>query len=226
MTVIPVDYDRDPDRFRANRAAHTGGDVHPIVADRLVAEHASPVLDLGGGTGPLARLLRDAGTPAIVVDVSTHVTAAPRPAVRADGRRLPFGPGTFGAVGLLWMLYHLEDPAEVLREARRVLRPGGLVAASAPSRHNDPELSSVLPRWGRPLTFDAEVAADVVGTVFEVESVLTWDEPLADLADEATVALYLRGRGLSEPAARDAARTVSTPLRLTKRGCVVWARHP
>jgi hypothetical protein len=62
--------------------------------------------------------------------------------------------------------------------------------------------------------------------VFEVESVLTWDEPLADLADEATVALYLRGRGLSVPAARDAARTVSTPLRLTKRGCVVWARHP
>ncbi len=61
----------------------------------------------------------------VVADVSSFVAAAPRPAARADARRLPFADGSFGGVSALWMLNHLDEPIEALREIRRVLQPGG-----------------------------------------------------------------------------------------------------
>ncbi|MEV1243715.1 hypothetical protein ACIBO2_11095 [Nonomuraea sp. NPDC050022] len=65
----------------------------------------------------------------------------------------------------------------------------------------------------------------VVGEVLDVVGATPWDEPLVSLPDRAAVALYLRGRGLSESAAHDASLRVATPLRVTKRGSLVWARR-
>ena len=73
---------------------------------------------------------------------------------------------------------------------------------SAPSRYNDPELGPVLPRWGQPLSFDAENGPVQVATVFGDVEVQAWDEPMVSLSSPADVALYLRGRGLSEGHAR------------------------
>ncbi|ANN21843.1 hypothetical protein SD37_17745 [Amycolatopsis orientalis] len=81
-----------------------------------------------------------------------------------------------------------------------------------------------MPRWGRPSSFDAEIAETLLGKVFDVESIRAWDARLVTLPDHAAVALFLRGRGLTEPAARRLAREVEVPLSLTKRGLVAWAR--
>lgn len=89
-------------------------DVHNRVAQRLLADAATPVLDVGCGEGELAcHLPRRAWVGA---DASpTMLAGAPEPHVHADATALPFKDGSFGGVALLYVLYHLPDPRPALR---------------------------------------------------------------------------------------------------------------
>ncbi|AIG77270.1 MULTISPECIES: class I SAM-dependent methyltransferase [Amycolatopsis] len=226
--AVPVDYESDPGRFAANVLStawfSSCGDVHPEIAAGFATEGCSLVLDVGGGTGALSRLLVRRNVPTVVADLASHVSHAPGYSVQADVTGLPFREATFDGAAALWMLHHVPDPVEALTEVRRVLSPGGLLAVSASSRWNDPELAWALPRWGRASSFDAETAEPLLGKVFEVESIRAWDARLVTLPDRAAVALFLRGRGLPESSAWRLATKTAVPLSLTKRGLVAWAR--
>lgn len=146
-----------------------------------------------------------------------QLAEASTPKVLGDAVRLPVATSSVGAVAMLWMLYHLEEPVAALGEAHRVLRPGGLVAACTASRRSDPELTDGYPAS----TFDAEEAKDIVGTVFAEVEVVSWDAPLTRLPDRETVVAYCRSHLL----APEAADRVEPPVTLTKRGCLIYARR-
>jgi SAM-dependent methyltransferase len=147
--------------------------------------------------------------------------------VRADGARLPAADASADAVAALYTLYHYADPRRPIREARRVLRPGGLFAACAPNRDSSPELAHVIPGWGTGGTFDGEDAAAIVASVFSApgDTVETdpWDGPLVTLGSAADAAAFLRVHRLDEEEAAGVAASLDLPMTLTMRGCVVYA---
>jgi SAM-dependent methyltransferase len=110
---------------------------------RYLPSAPAVVLDIGGGPGAYAAWLAAEGYRVHLLDpVELHVAQARDQAGLAsaelgDARALPFADGSADAVLLLGPLYHLPEPddrARALSEARRVLRPGGVLAAAAITR--------------------------------------------------------------------------------------------
>ena len=215
MTVVPQDYDADPERSH-QPCYSTVGDVHPEVAHFLMTYGGPPVLDVGGGRGALQRALPP-GTPWISVDLSAaQINESPRPAVRGDAMRLPIASETVGAAAALYMLYHVPDVEAALAEVRRVLRPGAVFAACTTTRDDSPELEDPE----KPSPFDAEEAVEIVGRHLEILEVSRWDGPFVHLPDREAVINYLRSR--FRPL--QWADRVTPPLDVTKRGVIVYAR--
>jgi len=134
----------------------------PEILHRHLPAPPARVLDVGGGTGVHADWLLADGYGVHLLDVTPrHVHQAVRGLARrgltaevGDARQLSFPDDSFDVLLVLGPLYHLHEQTDrilVLEEARRVVRPHGLVAVAAISR-----FASLFDGLVREFLFDRE----------------------------------------------------------------------
>jgi SAM-dependent methyltransferase len=122
--------------------------------ERFLPEPPARILDVGGGTGVYATWLAECGYEVQLIDVvPAHVAAAAAVGTFAarvgDARALSEPDASCDVVLFLGPLYHLRaarDRGVALREALRVLRPGGLFVGAFICRAA-PALDGFVKSW-------------------------------------------------------------------------------
>lgn len=96
------------------------------------------LLDLGGGSGMVSRLLVNIpNTQCVCLDISYNlVRYSPVPAVQANAFHLPFADASFDLVVAAAFFHHMPGKEyDLLKECNRVLMPGGKIVGYDPSGH-------------------------------------------------------------------------------------------
>ncbi len=120
--------------------------------DALGVDPGARVLDLACGTGDLCRTLSGQRLSPIGVDFSLGMLQAARtdaPLVRADALQLPFPSEYFDGITCGFALRNFTNLEAMLREARRVVRPGARMALLDVSEPSNPVARAVHGFWFR-----------------------------------------------------------------------------
>ncbi|MGW4206962.1 methyltransferase domain-containing protein [Lentzea sp. NPDC004789] len=163
--------------------------------DLLRLEPGLTVLDLGCGPGADLQAMADAVTASgrvVGVDIDENMVGTantrfhdePHVEIRlGDGHALPFEDATFDRARMDRALQHVADPATVLSELLRVLKPGGLLRIGEPdwdalTVDGDLEMNRAFNRFVcstmvRNATIGRQLARLARAAGFEVEAVHT-----------------------------------------------------
>lgn len=146
-------------RFEARGKNPKFGKMLEDYLGAMSIDRTARVLDMGCGTGLAARAIarrKDFAGHITGVDLSPYLVAAAKRLgsdeglaehlnfLAGDVRTLNFADGAFDAVIAHTLLSHVEDPLAVLKEAARVVKPGGMIGvfdgdyASLTFDHPDP----------------------------------------------------------------------------------------
>jgi ubiquinone/menaquinone biosynthesis C-methylase UbiE len=114
---------------------------HRLISDGMTLEPGTRLLEVGCGVGAVLAVLGQEfpGVRLHGVDIQPkqldyargHLERAGVKAtlLEADATALPFEDESFDHVWMMWFLEHVPEPVAVLREARRVLVPDGMITA-------------------------------------------------------------------------------------------------
>jgi SAM-dependent methyltransferase len=133
------------------------------------------VLDFGGGTGWLSRFLTQFGCRAILLDVSPTalriardlyarmpvIGARPEPCfLQFDGRHIELPDESVDRIVCFDAFHHAPNPAEVIRELARILKPGGIAGFAEPGpRHSQMPQSQFEMRTHGVVEADVDIEA-------------------------------------------------------------------
>jgi demethylmenaquinone methyltransferase / 2-methoxy-6-polyprenyl-1,4-benzoquinol methylase len=182
-----------------------------VFVSDLQPRPAHTLLDLAGGTGDISfGWLNRGGGPVLLTDINRSMLSVGRDRALnggvadsisfavADAEKLPFPDRCVDRVSIAFGLRNCTDKPAVLREARRVLKPGGRFLCLEFSRVNVQALTHVydawsfrvLPRLGR------FVAGDEDSYRYLAESIRTFP-------DQETLMEMLRDAGLARVRVRN-----------------------
>lgn len=204
MTGAPTIFDRKALRRHRDRAA-AGFDAHDFlfreVGDRLLdrlgdfSRRFPLALDLGARTGLLGRMLDGRGGIERLVALEASAAMAARaagPVVVAEEEMLPFAPGSFDLVVSNLALHWTNDLPGALLQARRALKPDGLLLAAM---------------------FGGDTLAALRGALLQAEAAVTGGarprvSPTADIRD---LGMLLQRAGFALPVVDSDLLTVTYP---------------
>jgi ubiquinone/menaquinone biosynthesis C-methylase UbiE len=112
----------------------------PLFIDFAGVDEGEKILDVGCGTGSLTLALARAAelseivaidySPVFVEEAMRRTTDTRIKVQQADACALPFESGTFDRALALLVLHFVPDAGKAVTEMRRVVRPGGVIAAA------------------------------------------------------------------------------------------------
>jgi ubiquinone/menaquinone biosynthesis C-methylase UbiE len=127
-----LDYDQEAGVYDATRGGEPRAEATAEAIGQLLPDSTRSLVDVACGTAIVTTRLRRPGRTVVGVDRSAGMLAVaagrlPGALVQGDATRLPLGSATVDAVVLIWLLHLVPDPASVIAEAARILRPGGVL---------------------------------------------------------------------------------------------------
>jgi len=123
-------WQRVADQYHSSWGSVTSS-IGAALLDLVGIESGVRLLDVATGPGYVASLARASGAVALGLDFSTEMVAKANglfPGVQfqvGDAEALPFAESSFDRVVSNFGLLHVSNPDKAIREARRVLAPGG-----------------------------------------------------------------------------------------------------
>jgi SAM-dependent methyltransferase len=159
------------------RSLSAGPDPEQVAFEVVAELSPKKILDVGCGLGELGlRFAKELGAEVKAIDVSPRMVELSRArgvdAQLGDVEHLPFPNDTFDCVFAGWVLYHVPDLPQAIRECARVLAADGTLVAASACNDNLAEVWELLGGRSRePLSFTRENADSLLTPYFtRVES--------------------------------------------------------